>query len=63
MKIRKHYVMIVNPLLNTVIYKRKSNYNDTCHDSIVDVWDCNFSELKDNLKIMNNKGFHILKGN
>ena len=55
--------MIVNPLLNTVIYKRKSNYNDTCHDSIVDVWDCNFSELKDNLKIMNNKGFHILKGN
>jgi len=63
MKIRKHYVMIVNSLLNTVIYKRKSSYNDTCRDSIVDVWDCNFSELKDNLKIMNNKGFHILKGN
>lgn len=55
--------MVVNPLLKTVIYKRKSNYNDTCINSIVDVWDCNFSQLKDNLKIMNNKGFHIIKGN
>ena len=63
MKIQKYYVMVVNPLLKTVIYKRKSNYNDTCIDSIVDVWDCNFSQLKDNLKIMNNKGFHIIKGN
>ena len=55
--------MIVNPLLKTVIYKRKSSYNDTCRDSIVDVWDCNFNQLKDNLNNMNNKGFHILKGN
>ena len=62
MKIRKHYVMVVNSLLKTVIYKRRSSYNDTCRDSIVDVWDCNFSQLKGNLKIMNNKGFHILKG-
>jgi hypothetical protein len=63
MKIRKNYVMVVNLLLKTVIYKRKSTYNDSCHDSIIDVWDCNFNELKDNLKIMNDKGFQLLKGN
>jgi hypothetical protein len=62
MKVRKRYVMIVNPLLKTVIYKRKSNYNDTCYNSIVDVWDCNFNQLKDNLKIMDKKGFQLLKG-
>jgi hypothetical protein len=55
--------MVVNPLLKTVVYKRRTNYNDTCRDSIVDVWDCNFNDLKSNLKIMNNKGFQILKGN
>jgi hypothetical protein len=63
MKTRKNYVMIVNPLLKTVIYKRRTNYNDTCRDSIVDVWDCNFNNLKSNLKIMSNKGFQILKEN
>ena len=54
--------MIVNPLLKTVIYKRKTKYNDTCRDSIVDVWDCNFNDLISNLKIMNNKGFQICSG-
>lgn len=61
MKIRKKYVMVVNTLLETVIYKRKTNYNDTCSDSIVDVYDCDFNQLKSNLKIMNKKGFQILK--
>ena len=55
--------MIVNPLLATVIYRRKSTHNDICSDSIVDVWDCNFTELKSNLKILEKKGFTILKGN
>lgn len=63
MKIRKHYVMVVNSLLATATYKRKSNYNDTCYDSIVEVWDCSLSELKSNLKNLAKKGFTILKGN
>ncbi len=63
MKIRKHYVMVVNTLLGTVTYSRKSNYNDTCYDSIVDLWDCNFTELKSNLKNLAKKGFIIIKGN
>ena len=63
MKVRKNYVMVVNPLLKTVIYKKKASYNDICFNSILDVWDCNFSQLKNNLKIMHNKGFHVLKGN
>lgn len=63
MKLRSKYVMVVNPLLKTVIYKRDSNYNDTCKDSIVDVWDCNFNQLKHNLNVMYRKGFQILKGN
>ena len=36
MKIRNQYVMVINSLLKTVIYKRSTNYNDTCRDSIVD---------------------------
>ena len=55
--------MIVNSLLATATYKRKSNYNDICYDSIVEVWDCNLSELKSNLKNLAKKGFTILKGN
>jgi hypothetical protein len=55
--------MIINCILRTVTYKRKTNYNDTCYDSIVDVWDCDFNQLKNNLEILNSKGFHILKGN
>lgn len=61
MKIRNHYVMIVNPLLSTVSYKRHTNHYDTCYDSIVDVWDCRFNDLKENLRILKNKGFTILK--
>jgi hypothetical protein len=62
MKVRKSYVMVVNPMLMTVTYRRKASLLDTCRASIVDVWDCNFSELRDNLKILNNRGFHILRG-
>jgi hypothetical protein len=63
MKIRKQYVLVVNQLLATIIYKRNPSYNDTCSDSIVDVWYCNFKDLKHNLKIMEKKGFHIMKVN
>jgi len=61
MKIRKNYVLVVNPLLDTATYKRKSSVWDTHTDSIVDVWDCNLSDLKFNLKSLMNRGYTIFK--
>lgn len=61
MKIRKKYILVINPLLMVAYYKKTASDIDVSRDSIVDVWDCTLGELKRNIRILERKGFHCLK--
>ena len=49
-------------MLGVVRYKRTASDTDLDYDSILDIWDCNFNDLKSNLKLLEMRGFIILKG-
>lgn len=60
MKIRKKYVLCINDMLKVAYYKKTASSNDISMDSILDIWDCSFNELKQNIKVLESRGYHCL---
>ena len=63
MKIRKRYTLFINPMLGTAFFgndKFSKRINDA---TLGEIYDCTLSELKQNLKILLNRGYTILKTN
>lgn len=54
MKIRRNYVLTINSLLGIAVFSRNATFNELSEDSIVEIYYCNFSELKYNLKLLSN---------
>ena len=62
MKIRKKYVLYVNQMLGTAHYGGKEFDRRLYHGnvSIGEIFDCDFSELKNNLNYLLTRGYRII---
>lgn len=61
MKIRKSYVLFVNPMLGTAYYGGGKFDNRISKATLGDIFDCTFAELKDNIKILIKRGYTVSK--
>ena len=63
MKIRKQYVLFINPMLGTAFFGNHKFSGRINEATLGEIYDCTFSELKQNLKMLLNRGYTILKMN
>ena len=63
MKIRKRYVLFINPMLGTAYYGNEKFDRRISQATLGDIIDCTFSELKHNLRMLVNRGYTISKRN
>ena len=63
MKIRKNYVLFINPMLGTAYYGGDKFNKRISAATLGKIYDCTFSELKHNIKILKNRGYIISKIN
>lgn len=63
MKVRKKYILFINEVTNTADYgtNKLFKYINNLGISIGSVYECNLTELKDNIKYLNNKGIIVNK--
>ena len=61
MKIRKSYVLFINPMLGTAYYGGAKFDRRISNATLGQIFDCTFSELKDNLRILLKRGYDISK--
>ena len=63
MKVRKNYVLYVNNMLGTACYGNSKFGLRISNATIGSVFDCTLTELKNNIKILSEKGYTISKRN
>jgi len=63
MKIRKQYTLFINPMLGTAFFGNNKFSTRINEATLGEIYDCTFSELKQNLKMLLNRGYRILKMN
>lgn len=63
MKVRKNYVLYINPMLGTAYYGNNKFNIRISESTIGDIFDCTFNELKQNINILLRKGYTISKRN
>jgi len=63
MKIRKQYVLFINPMLGTAFFGNHKFSERINEATLGEIYDCTFSELKQNLKMLLNRGYTISKRN
>jgi len=63
MKIRKNYILFMNPMLKTAYYGGYKFSKRISKATLGHIYDCSFSELKHNIKILENRGYTISKRN
>lgn len=61
MKIRKSYVLFVNPMLGTAYYGGGKFDARISQATLGDIFDCTFVELKDNIKLLIKRGYTVSK--
>ena len=63
MKIRKQYVLFINPMLGMAFYGNHKFSRRINEATLGEIYDCTFSELKENLRHLLNRGYTISKRN
>jgi len=63
MKIRKTYTLFINPMLGTAFFGNDKFSRRIDKATLGEIYDCTLSELKQNLKILLNRGYTVLKMN
>ena len=59
MKIRKNYTLYINEMLGTATFGNRK-FSDRINDATIGkIFDCDFSELKYNLKILTQRGYNV----
>lgn len=61
MKIRKNYTLYINRMLGTATFGNSKFSNRISSITAGEIFDCNFSELKHNIKILAKQGFDIIQ--
>ncbi len=63
MKIRKTYTLFINPMLGTALFGNHIFSRRINEATLGEIYDCTFSELKENLQFLLNRGYTISKRN
>jgi len=63
MKVRKNYVLFINPMLGVAYYGNSKFGRRVNNVTIGKVYDCTFSELKNNIKLLLKRNYSIFKRN
>lgn len=61
MKIRKTYVLYVNPMLGTAYYGGDAFNSRISEATFGEIYDCTLSELKDNINRLSKRKYSIIK--
>jgi hypothetical protein len=61
MKIRKKYTLFVNSMLGAAFYGGKKFSRRIDDATLGEIYDCTFSELKQNLQMLSRRGYTIFK--
>ena len=61
MKIRKQYTLYINGFTMVAMYGNARFGRRIDSVTLGQIWDCNLSELKHNLKMLSKQGFYLTK--
>ena len=61
MKIRNKYVLYINRMLGVAYYGGKKFDRRISKATLGKIYDCTFSELKFNIKMLRDKGYEVYK--